>query len=106
MDTLSQLSQLIRARKKADPKQSYTAQLLQGSRGRATRKFGEEAVELVIASMEGSKEDIAEEAADVIYHLMVLMAHHDMSWESVCEVLEKRQHLSGLEEKAAREIKK
>ncbi len=78
-ETLNDLFATIEARKGADPKASYTASLLAAGRARCARKFGEEAIETVIAGTQGDKTALAEEAADALYHLLVLLAANDLT---------------------------
>ena len=101
-DTLARLQATIEARKGADPASSYTAKLLAGGAGLAAKKFGEEAVETVIAAMQGAPDAIAAESADLIYHWLVLLAVSAVSLDAVAEKLEAREGRSGLDEKASR----
>ncbi len=73
-ETLERLAATIEARKGADPSSSYTAKLLAGGVERAAKKFGEEAVETVIAAAQDDKDGLAAESADLIYHWLVLLA--------------------------------
>ena len=99
---LDRLSETIAARKGADPKSSYTAQLLARGAPGAARKFGEEAIEAILAASTGETENLAEEAGDALYHLLVLLAAADVAPEKVAAVLAAREGTSGLAEKAAR----
>jgi phosphoribosyl-ATP pyrophosphohydrolase len=101
-DTLDRLSATIEARKGADPAESYTAQLLSEGTDRAAKKFGEEAVETVIAAMGADKDGLAAESADLIYHWLVLLARAGVTLDDVASWLESREGRSGLEEKAWR----
>ncbi len=98
---LTRLQTTIDARRGADPKSSYTAQLL-ADPPRAAKKFGEEAVEAVIAAMSADKAALAAEGADVLYHLLVLLAAAGVSPDAVAAELAGREGMSGLDEKAAR----
>ncbi|GLS23308.1 phosphoribosyl-ATP pyrophosphatase [Labrys miyagiensis] len=100
--SLADLEARVAERAKAPPEQSWTARLLAGGPSRAAKKFGEEAVELVIALAEGEKEPIVAEAADVLYHLLVGLRSRDVTLDEVMLELERRTGLSGLAEKAAR----
>ncbi len=100
---LDQLYGTIAARKAASPDSSYTAKLLQGGVERCAKKFGEEAVETVIASLSGDKVALAAESADLLYHLMVLWAASGVTPDDVYAVLKSREGQSGLDEKAARQ---
>ena len=101
-DTLLRLARTIEARKSADPETSWTAKLMAQGPEKAAEKFGEEAVEAIIEAVKGDRERLAEEAADVIYHLLVMLAARDVTVEDVLAILEAREGTSGLDEKAAR----
>ena len=101
-EILDELFEIIETRKQGDVKASYTAKLF--SKGPATigRKLNEESVEALIAAADDNPSELAQEAADVIYHLLVLLASLDVSLGEVLDILAKRQGVSGLEEKASR----
>jgi phosphoribosyl-ATP pyrophosphohydrolase len=101
-EAVSRLEAVIEARRGASPDSSWTARLLQDGAPRAARKFGEEAVEAVVAAVSGDPEGLPAEAADVLYHLLVLLAASGVSPDAVAAHLEAREGVSGLEEKAAR----
>ena len=101
-ETLTRLQATIEARKGADPASSYTAKLLAGGAPLAAKKFGEEAIETVIAATQGDKAALAAESADVIYHWLVLLAASGVSLDEVAAKLEAREGTSGIEEKAGR----
>jgi len=101
-DVLTRLSATIASRQGADPASSYTAKLLAGGPSLAAKKFGEEAIETVIAAMQGDKDAVAGESADVIYHWLVLLAVAGVSLDEVAAKLEAREGMSGIEEKAGR----
>jgi phosphoribosyl-ATP pyrophosphohydrolase len=101
-DALSELAKIIAQRKGGSPDSSYTAKLLTQGRETCAKKFGEEAVELVLASVGTDKVHITAEAADVLYHLLVVLAASDVPLADVYAELERRQSMSGLAEKAAR----
>jgi phosphoribosyl-ATP pyrophosphohydrolase len=101
-DTLDRLQAVIAARKGADPGSSYTAKLLGEGPERLAKKFGEEAVETVIAAVQGDPDALAAESADVIYHWLVLLAAAGVSLDQVAAKLEAREGTSGLAEKASR----
>lgn len=103
--TLERLAETIRARRSAAGDKSYTRQLLDGGPERCAKKLGEEAVETVIAGVAQSDEALIGEAADLLYHLLVLLEVRGVSLESVTAVLDKRMGVSGLEEKAARAVR-
>ncbi len=101
-DVLLQLAAAIHARRAAAPESSYTRQLLDGGPARCARKLGEEAVETVLAGAGESDEALKNEAADLIYHLLVLLESRGVALADVLAVLESRQGVSGLKEKAER----
>ena len=102
LQTLADLADTIAKRRGESPDQSYTARLLSQGVEKCAKKFGEEAVELVLASMKQDKAHVTAETADVLYHLVVLLAASDVPLSSVMEELERRKGVSGLAEKAAR----
>jgi phosphoribosyl-ATP pyrophosphohydrolase len=101
-ETLQRLAATIAARKGADAASSYTAKLLAGGASLAAKKFGEEAIETVIAAIEGEPGAIAAESADMIYHWLVLLEAASVSLDDVAAKLEAREGRSGIEEKASR----
>jgi phosphoribosyl-ATP pyrophosphohydrolase len=101
-ETLDRLFATIAARQGGDPSQSYTAKLLAQGVEKCAKKFGEEAVEAVIAAAQKDKGELAKESADVLYHLAVLWAASGITPDDVYAVLKSREGQSGLEEKAAR----
>jgi phosphoribosyl-ATP pyrophosphohydrolase len=100
--TLDDLAGIVRARTTADAATSYTKSLLDKGPSRCAKKFGEEAVELVIAVAEGEKSAIIGETADVFYHLAVLLQASGVSLAEVMGELQRRTAQSGHEEKASR----
>lgn len=103
MSALERLAATIAARREADPDSSWTARLLAGGPEKAARKFGEEAVEAVIEAVGGDRERLTAEAADVLYHLLVMLAARDIALGDVLTELERREGLSGIAEKASRD---
>lgn len=101
-DVLSRLAATIRSRRADSAEKSYTRQLLDGGPARCAKKLGEEAVETVIAGVGESDDALRAEAADLIYHLLVLLEARGVAWADVLKVLEARTGQSGLAEKAAR----
>ncbi len=101
-EILTRLQATIESRRGADPSSSYTAKLLAGGTPLAAKKFGEEAIETVIAALQGDKDAIAAESADLIYHWLVLLAASGVSLDEVAAKLEAREGTSGIAEKAAR----
>lgn len=102
MNALERLAATIEARKGADPETSWTAKLLAKGAAKCAEKFGEEAVETVIEGVSGSPERLASEAADTLYHLLVLCAARGVSLEDILAELERREGQSGIAEKASR----
>lgn len=102
MDTLTRLEFTIAARRTADPQSSYVAQLTHRGTPVMARKLGEEAVETCVAALAGTREELVGEAADVLFHLMVLLADKGVSLEEVMAELDRREGVSGLDEKASR----
>jgi len=102
MDTLARLEQTIRDRRGASPEESYVASLVERGVPTMARKLGEEANEAVIAALSGSREELVGEAADVLFHLLVLLGEKDIPLAEVLAELERREGTSGLAEKAAR----
>lgn len=102
MDTLARLEATITQRLAADPGSSYVASLKARGLPVIARKLGEEAVETVIAALSGTDEELVGEAADVIFHLTVLLAAKGVSLEQVMAELDRRAGTSGLEEHASR----
>ncbi|RFB78058.1 phosphoribosyl-ATP diphosphatase [Methylovirgula sp. 4M-Z18] len=101
--TLDDLAGLIAARAKASGDTSYTRKLLDGGQPLAAKKLGEEAVETVIAAIQGDKKALKMEAADVLYHLLVVLQAGGVPLQDVMDELARRTGQSGLEEKAARQ---
>jgi len=101
MDALDRLEATIRARRGEDAATSYTASLFARGRGKIAQKLGEEAVETVIAAM-AQPDKIVSEAADLMFHLAVLLADAGLSLDDVRVELERREGVGGLVEKAAR----
>ncbi|WP_170478798.1 phosphoribosyl-ATP diphosphatase [Ruegeria arenilitoris] len=102
MSILNDLAATIEARKGADPKSSWTAQLLAKGPEKCAEKFGEEAIEAIIEAIKGDRDNLTSEAADVLYHLLVMLASRDVSLDDVLAELSRRQGTSGVTEKASR----
>tara|TARA_B100000378_G_scaffold9909_1_gene8407 strand:- start:57 stop:386 length:330 start_codon:yes stop_codon:yes gene_type:complete len=100
--TLHQLEQTIRQRRDADPAASYVARLTAKGRAKIAQKVGEEAVETVIAAMADDRPGAVGESADLLFHLLVLLADLDISLDAVLDELDRREGVSGIAEKAAR----
>lgn len=101
-DVLSKLATLIKSRRTADPSSSWTAKLLSQGVDKTAEKFGEEAIEAIIAAVKQDRENLTNEAADVLYHLLVMLEASDVAFSDVLAELERRQGLSGIDEKNAR----
>lgn len=102
VNTLERLAALIHSRRSDTSGKSYTSQLLTAGTERCAKKFGEEAVEAVIAAMGTDTTALKAEAADVLYHLIVLLESRDVTLDEVLKVLDGRMGTSGLDEKASR----
>jgi phosphoribosyl-ATP pyrophosphohydrolase len=100
--TLQNLEQTIRERRGADPSASYVAKLAGKGRAKIAQKVGEEAVETVIAAMTGDRDGVVGESADLLFHLLMLLADMDVPLDAVLDELERREGVSGITEKAAR----
>jgi phosphoribosyl-ATP pyrophosphohydrolase len=100
--TLADLESIVAERAGAAPEESWTAKLLAAGPERAAKKFGEEAVEAVIAAVKGDRDELIAESADVLYHLLVMLKARDVALQDVLSQLEARTARSGLAEKAAR----
>jgi phosphoribosyl-ATP pyrophosphohydrolase len=100
--TLDDLAALIAARADADPDSSWTAKLLAKGPEKCAEKFGEEAIEAIIEAVKGDRAALTSEAADVLFHLLVMLQSRDVALADVMAELARRQGTSGLAEKAAR----
>lgn len=100
--TLKDLEKIIGERAKADPKNSYSAHLLDKGVGHCAQKFGEEAFETVISALEKDQNGLKSEAADVLYHLLVLLRAAEVPLDDVLQELQTRTARSGIEEKLSR----
>ena len=100
--TLDDLYATILSRKADDPQTSWTAQLLSKGPEKCAEKFGEEAVEAIIEAVKGDRAALTSEAADVLYHLLVMLAARDVPLSDVLAELAARQQRSGIAEKASR----
>jgi phosphoribosyl-ATP pyrophosphohydrolase len=102
MTALHRLSETIVSRKGADPDTSWTAKLLAKGPEKCAEKFGEEAIEAIIEAVKGDRAKLTSEAADVLYHLLVMLAARDLSLDDVLAELARREGTSGIAEKASR----
>jgi len=101
--TLDELEAIIATRAKASPEDSWTAKLLAQGRDKVAEKLGEEAIETVIEAVKGNKEGLTSEAADLLFHLLVVLYANEVSISDVMAELERRQSRSGIAEKASRQ---
>ena len=97
-NALTRLAATIASRKGADPDSSWTAKLFAKGPEKCAEKFGEEAVEAIIEAVKGDGEKLTAEAADVLYHLLVMLAARDISLDQVLAELERREGTSGIAE--------
>ena len=102
MTALERLAATIAARKGAEPESSWTAKLLARGPEKCAEKFGEEAVEAIIEAVKGDRARLTSEAADVLYHLLVMLAAREVTLADVLVELERREGRSGIAEKASR----
>ena len=101
-DILQRLAATIAARAGADPETSHTAALLAKGPAKCAEKFGEEAIEAIIETVRGDREALTREAADVLYHFLVMLTASGLTLEDVLAELERREGTSGIAEKASR----
>jgi phosphoribosyl-ATP pyrophosphohydrolase len=101
--SLSDLEEIVNQRSQAPADESWTARLVAGGQAKAAKKLGEEAIETVMAAVVNDRENLTYEAADLLYHLMVVLKIADIPLQDVLGELEKRTNQSGLKEKASRQ---
>ncbi len=104
-NTLSELADVIDARRGSDPERSYVARLLAKAPDAILKKIGEEATETVMAAKDGDPARIVSETADLWFHCLVMLSHYDLRPEQVLAELARRAGTSGLEEKALRKAR-
>ncbi len=102
-DQLEKLASDVAAKANASPETSYTAKLISKGVAKCAKKFGEEAVELALASVANNKHETTTEAADVLYHFLVLLQATGVSPDDVMAELKRREGVGGLVEKASRQ---
>ncbi|MBL3568024.1 phosphoribosyl-ATP diphosphatase [Rhodovulum sp. BSW8] len=102
LEALARLAATVEARKGADPDTSWTAKLFAKGPEKCAEKFGEEAVEAIIEAVRGDRVRLTSEAADVVYHLLVMLAARDVTLADVAAELARREGVSGIAEKASR----
>ncbi len=100
--TLEELEQIVAARANASTDESWTAKLLVKGPEKCAEKFGEESIEAIIEAIKGDRDRLTSEAADVLFHLLVMLKSRDVALADVMAELARRQGQSGLQEKAAR----
>lgn len=101
--TLEKIFTVIESRKDADPKNSYVASLFEKGTNKIAEKVGEETTEAIIEAVQGNKEKLAEESADLLFHLMILWSDAGLTPNDIFQILEKREGVSGHIEKASRQ---
>lgn len=101
-EALTRLAAVIAQRRSADPSQSYVARLLNKGEDAILKKIGEEATECVMAAKDGDPKRILAECADLWFHCLVMLEHYGLGPQAVIAELERREGISGLDEKAAR----
>jgi phosphoribosyl-ATP pyrophosphohydrolase len=101
-DALHRLAATVEARRGADPAASHTAAMLAKGPDKCAEKFGEEAIEAIVAAARRDRAALVRESADALYHLLVMLAAQDVTLADVLAELERREGVSGVAEKAAR----
>ena len=101
-DIFTRLESTIAQRRLGDPSDSYVAKLRHKGRAEIAKKLGEEGVELAIAAVQDDGPKVVSESADVLFHMLMLLADMGLTLDDVCAELERREGLSGIAEKAAR----
>ena len=101
---LERLDLTIQGKKTESPNKSHTAKLLKKGTEKCAEKFGEEAIELIVASVKKKKKEIIGEAADTLYHMIVLLRSKNISINEVLTELASREGISGIEEKRKRNL--
>jgi phosphoribosyl-ATP pyrophosphohydrolase len=99
---LHRLAETIESRKSADANSSYVAKLLHGGQDKILKKIAEESAETLMASKDGNVEQVIYETADLWFHCLVLLAYHGITPDDVLKELERREGVSGIQEKASR----
>jgi phosphoribosyl-ATP pyrophosphohydrolase len=100
--TLERLARVIESRKGGDAEKSYVARLLSGREDALLKKIGEEATETVLAAKSGERLELVRETADLWFHCLILLARHGLGPQDVLAELQRREGISGIDEKAAR----
>ncbi len=99
VDVLTHLEQVVHARKQASPENSYVASLYAKGRKTIAQKVGEEGVETALAALLGDRKEVINESADLLFHLLVLLADADVALAEVLEEMRRREGTSGLAER-------
>ncbi|SNX59948.1 phosphoribosyl-ATP pyrophosphatase [Nitrosomonas ureae] len=99
---LRRLAQIIESRKSAETDSSYVAKLFHGGQDKILKKIAEESAETIMASKDGNTDQIIYETADLWFHCLILLAFHELSPDDVLKELERREGVSGIQEKASR----
>ena len=102
-NVLTRLARTIEDRKGEDEKRSYAAKLFARGPEKCAEKFGEEAIEAIIEAAQGNKKKLTAEAADVLFHLLIMLSSRGVKWEDVLSELERREGTSGIVEKQSRD---
>ena len=102
-DVLMRLARTIEQRKDADGSKSYAAKLFKSGPDKCAEKFGEEAVEAIIAAVKNDRDNLTQEAADVLFHLLVMINAQGVTLDDVLSELQRREGTSGLVEKQSRQ---
>ncbi|MCP5087145.1 MAG: phosphoribosyl-ATP diphosphatase [Rhodobacteraceae bacterium] len=101
-NVLTRLARTIESRKGEDEKKSYAAKLFARGPEKCAEKFGEEAIEAIIAATKGDRKNLTEEAADVIFHMFIMLSSRDVKFKDVLDELRRREGVSGIVEKQSR----
>ena len=104
-DVLLRLSETLASRRNADPETSYTAKLFAKGPDSILKKIGEECAELIMAAKDGERQNIVYESADVLYHVLALLAFYGIGAEDLLNELQRREGTSGIDEKKLRTAK-
>ena len=104
-DVLLRLSETLASRRNADPETSYTAKLFAKGPDSILKKIGEECAELIMAAKDGKRQNIVYESADVLYHVLALLAFYGIGAEDLLNELQRREGTSGIAEKKSRTAK-
>ncbi len=99
---LHRLAETIETRKNADSASSYVAKLLHDGQDKILKKIAEESAEILMASKDDNTQHVVREIADLWFHCLVLLAHHGAGPDDVLKELQRREGISGIDEKASR----